>query len=190
MTSTRRVRPRAAPVGLQRVEDYGAHERRELQANVFARELLLPRPSRDGCSSTKSTARPRSPKMLDLPGRWCGSKSWMWSCCPAGDRRYGRSPASARPRDDPAQDRAAAHRGSPFQLAGRARHGQDRGHWSSASFRCLPRASILPPFLFSHSLTVRPANWPSGSRGRARQGAEESGSVRFMHSASIWSPSL
>ena len=32
-----------APVGLQRVEDYGAHERRELQANVFAREFLLPR---------------------------------------------------------------------------------------------------------------------------------------------------
>src|SRR5690348_15499367 len=27
----------AAPVGLQRVEDYGVRERRELQANVFAR---------------------------------------------------------------------------------------------------------------------------------------------------------
>src|SRR5919204_1917208 len=33
----------AAPVGLQRVEDYGVRERRELQANVFAREFLLPR---------------------------------------------------------------------------------------------------------------------------------------------------
>ena len=33
----------AAPVGLQRVEDYGAHERRELQANVFARAFLFPR---------------------------------------------------------------------------------------------------------------------------------------------------
>ena len=32
-----------APVGLQRVEDYGARERRELQADVFAREFLLPR---------------------------------------------------------------------------------------------------------------------------------------------------
>jgi Zn-dependent peptidase ImmA (M78 family) len=32
-----------APVGLQRVEDYGARERRELQANIFAREFLLPR---------------------------------------------------------------------------------------------------------------------------------------------------
>ena len=33
----------AAPVGLLRVEDYGARERRELQANVFAREFLFPR---------------------------------------------------------------------------------------------------------------------------------------------------
>ena len=33
----------AAPVGMQRVEDYGARERRELQANVFAREFLFPR---------------------------------------------------------------------------------------------------------------------------------------------------
>jgi DNA helicase II / ATP-dependent DNA helicase PcrA len=31
------------PVGLERVTDYGARERRELHANVFARELLLPR---------------------------------------------------------------------------------------------------------------------------------------------------
>ena len=34
----------SAPVGLQRVEDYGVRERRELQANVFAREFLLPKP--------------------------------------------------------------------------------------------------------------------------------------------------
>ena len=33
----------ASPTGIQRVEDYGAKQRRELQANVFARELLLPR---------------------------------------------------------------------------------------------------------------------------------------------------
>ena len=33
----------AAPVGLQRVEDYGVRERRELQANVFAREFVFPR---------------------------------------------------------------------------------------------------------------------------------------------------
>ncbi len=32
-----------APLGVQRVEGYGPHERRECQANVFAREFLLPR---------------------------------------------------------------------------------------------------------------------------------------------------
>jgi DNA helicase II / ATP-dependent DNA helicase PcrA len=32
-----------APVGLQRVEDYGVRERREQQADIFAREFLLPR---------------------------------------------------------------------------------------------------------------------------------------------------
>ena len=31
------------PLGIQRVEGYGPHERRECQANVFAREFLLPR---------------------------------------------------------------------------------------------------------------------------------------------------
>ena len=34
----------ASPVGVDRVAGYGMRERRELQANVFARELLLPRP--------------------------------------------------------------------------------------------------------------------------------------------------
>jgi superfamily I DNA/RNA helicase/Zn-dependent peptidase ImmA (M78 family) len=34
----------ASPVGADRVAGYGARERRELQANVFARELLLPQP--------------------------------------------------------------------------------------------------------------------------------------------------
>ncbi|HEY1653712.1 MAG TPA: ATP-dependent helicase [Candidatus Tumulicola sp.] len=33
-----------APVGLERVTDYGARERRELHANIFARELVLPIP--------------------------------------------------------------------------------------------------------------------------------------------------
>src|SRR6266436_8344367 len=32
-----------AAVGIERVEDYGVRERRELCANVFAREFLLPR---------------------------------------------------------------------------------------------------------------------------------------------------
>src|SRR5262249_27490962 len=42
------------PVGLQRVEDYGSHERRELQANVFAREFLLPRDTARGLYLTEN----------------------------------------------------------------------------------------------------------------------------------------
>jgi DNA helicase-2/ATP-dependent DNA helicase PcrA len=51
----------ASPVGADRVAGYGARERRELQANVFARELLLPRPQAramylDGGKTPKSIA--------------------------------------------------------------------------------------------------------------------------------------
>ena len=38
------VSSEASPVGADRVAGYGAKERRELQANVFSRELLLPQP--------------------------------------------------------------------------------------------------------------------------------------------------
>jgi superfamily I DNA/RNA helicase len=104
----------SAPVGLQRVEDYGARERRELQANVFAREFLLPRNLAkqlhlDGKLGAKDIAtRTGLPialvrqQLLDallLPG--------VTAAAPA---------PPARPRDDPDQDRAAAHRGSPFVL--------------------------------------------------------------------------
>ena len=33
-----------APVGVDRVLDYGARERREVKMDLFAREFLLPRP--------------------------------------------------------------------------------------------------------------------------------------------------
>ena len=106
----------AAPVGLQRVEDYGAHERRELQANLFAREFVLPREVAkrlhilDELTASQITARtklpialvrqqlfdalllPDTPEQEDVP-----SKAYVI-------------------RRDPAQERATGHRGSPFQL--------------------------------------------------------------------------
>src|SRR2546426_3708761 len=51
------------PVGIQRVEGYSLQERRELQANVFAREFLLPRQMartmfiRDGLRASEIAAR-------------------------------------------------------------------------------------------------------------------------------------
>jgi DNA helicase II / ATP-dependent DNA helicase PcrA len=104
----------AAPVGLQRVEDYGARERRELQANVFAREFLLPRQvSRskflagqgasaiaDSLKLSKDIVRQQLLDALLLP--------------PAPPPE---TEAPVKPgQSDPSQDRAAAHRGSAFQL--------------------------------------------------------------------------
>lgn len=105
-----------APVGLQRVEDYGARERRELQANIFAREFLFPRylarrlhvddhmgateiANRTGLS--KNLIRQQLFDVLLLPSK---------APVPESDTH-----ASAFI-PDPSQDRAAAHRGSPFQL--------------------------------------------------------------------------
>ena len=52
-----------APVGIEKVLDYGARERREVRMDLFAREFLLPRSMvrhlhlQDGCSSTDIAAR-------------------------------------------------------------------------------------------------------------------------------------
>lgn len=107
----------AAPVGLQRVEDYGARERRELQANVFARELVLPRAvARDwyldhGLTAAAISDRTKLPlalirqQLFDallLPQATAESP-------PLAERRVSLLP-------DTSQDRAAAHRGKPFQL--------------------------------------------------------------------------
>ena len=104
----------AAPVGLQRVEDYGVRERRELQANVFAREFVLPRDLarklhvEDGFGAAEIAGRTGLPlplvrqQILDavlLP-------------VAVGDEK----PAPLVAKGDPAQERAATHRGSPFQL--------------------------------------------------------------------------
>jgi DNA helicase II / ATP-dependent DNA helicase PcrA len=104
----------AAPVGLERVEDYGAHERRELQANVYGRELLLPRTlartlhldERLGASDiaqklrlSKDLVRQQILDALLLPQ------------LPEPEITH-RAPTQ----QDESQDRAAAYRGSAFLL--------------------------------------------------------------------------
>lgn len=104
----------AAPVGLQRVEDYGARERRELQANVFAREFLCPRAlaarlhCEDGLSATAIA------DLTGLPLSLVRQQLFDALLLPPAP-----GPASGpayTPRPDPSQDRAARHRGTPFQL--------------------------------------------------------------------------
>jgi superfamily I DNA/RNA helicase len=104
----------AAPVGLQKVEDYGARERRELEANVFARELLFPRSLaaqwflEDGAGASAISSKTGLPlplvrqQILDavlLPK--------LEAATPKPQIAFKR---------DPAQERAAGHRDSPYQL--------------------------------------------------------------------------
>jgi len=104
----------AAPVGLQRVEDYGARERRELQANVFAREFLLPRPSARQMHLAGQTASAIAGR-LGLPKDLVRQQlldALLLPPVPPEDE-----PAVVHtPRDDPSQDRATTHRGSAFEL--------------------------------------------------------------------------
>ena len=66
------------PLGIQRVEGYGPRERRECQANVFAREFLLPAAKRGGCSQEKSFQPRTSQSGLEFRSGWCIS-SWRRS---------------------------------------------------------------------------------------------------------------
>jgi superfamily I DNA/RNA helicase len=106
----------AAPVGLQRVEDYGARERRELQANVFAREFLLPRRRArvlhvdEGLGAAEIAARTRLPLTL------VRQQLFDALLLPPAEAAVEVAAPAYVPRPDPSQDRAADHRGSPFQL--------------------------------------------------------------------------
>jgi DNA helicase II / ATP-dependent DNA helicase PcrA len=101
-----------APIGLQRVEDYGARERRELQADVFAREFLLPRrsarehylvnPNADVLAST-----------LGLPASLVYQQLYDALLLPS--IQYEEA-AAKQSRDNPSQERAANHRGTPHLL--------------------------------------------------------------------------
>jgi len=56
-----------SPVGADRIAGYGAKERRELQANVFARELLLPQPRARALHSQHSKTPTDIARDLGLP---------------------------------------------------------------------------------------------------------------------------
>jgi DNA helicase II / ATP-dependent DNA helicase PcrA len=105
----------AAPVGLQKVEDYGARERRELQANVFAREFLLPRALArrlhvdDGFGVSAISAT------TGLPENLVRQQLFDVLLLPAAVEDSGEVRVRSA-RDDRSQDRAATHRGSAFQL--------------------------------------------------------------------------
>jgi len=106
-----------APVGLDRVDDYGARERRELHANVFAREFLLPRSLAKGLFlSQKRSARDIAGK-TGLPLNLVRQQLFdalLLPEVPANQCEPPASPFVAKP--DPKQETAVRHEGSAFQL--------------------------------------------------------------------------
>jgi UvrD-like helicase family protein/uncharacterized protein DUF955 len=104
----------AAPVGLQRVEDYGVRERRELQANVFAREFLLPRAAAR-CKHLDGETASAIAQALQLPKDLVRQQLVDALLLPSAPPAESEQPAQAG-RSDPSQDRAAEHRGPAFQL--------------------------------------------------------------------------
>ncbi len=105
----------SAPVGLQRVEDYGARERRELQANVFAREFLMPRTLARRLHVDEAMSSLAIAEKTGLPKGLIRQQLLDALLLPPPPTDA--EPAEVGPlRPDPSQDRAVVHRGSPFQL--------------------------------------------------------------------------
>lgn len=107
----------SAPVGLQRVEDYGAHERREQQANVFAREFLLPRAYAQTLHMREQLGASNIAERLALPIDLVRQQLLDALLLPvAPDLDDDAEPVMVTRQKDESQERAAAHEGTPFLL--------------------------------------------------------------------------
>ena len=106
-----------APVGAERVLDYGARERREVRMDLFARELLLPRSMVRhhhidwGCSSADIATRLGAP--LQVVQQQLLDALLLPNEPPAV---VDPTAAAAVPTPDPTQMEAANHRNTAFQL--------------------------------------------------------------------------
>jgi DNA helicase II / ATP-dependent DNA helicase PcrA len=105
----------AAPVGLQRVEDYGAQERCELQANVFAREFLLPRSEARRLYLVEHRGAAAIAELRSLPINLVRQQLLDALLLPRAPMNTATVPIGPL-RPDPSQDVAAVHRGSAFLL--------------------------------------------------------------------------
>lgn len=107
----------AAPVGLQRIEDYGAHERRELQANVFAREFVLPRAVARKLYLEDRVGATDIASKLQLPKDLVRQQLLDALLLPEySEPETGNDSVPTLTQSDASQERAAVHRGSAFQL--------------------------------------------------------------------------
>ncbi|HYD17687.1 MAG TPA: ATP-dependent helicase [Patescibacteria group bacterium] len=106
----------AAPVGLQKVEDYGAHERRELEANVFARDFLFPRDLAKKMHVQEDLSSAEIAEKTGLPIPIIRQQILDVLLLPEIVETEATPIVKIEFRPDPVQERAAHHRGSPFQL--------------------------------------------------------------------------
>jgi superfamily I DNA/RNA helicase len=104
----------AAPVGLQRVEDYGARERRELQADVWAREFLFPASLARSMHIDQEIGATPIAEKLALPLNVVRQQLLDAILFPEEPAREARSTDAHAP--DTSQEHAAEHRGTPFLL--------------------------------------------------------------------------
>ena len=105
-----------APVGLQRVEDYGARERRELQADVFAREFLLPRTTAERLHMQDGLGATRVARLTGLPLALVRQQLFDALLLPRPSTPAEPPAPTFPPLPDASQAVAVAHRGSPFLL--------------------------------------------------------------------------
>ena len=105
----------AAPVGLQRVEDYGARERRELQADVYARELLFPREVARRMHLVEKRTASSIREKINLPINLIRQQILDAVLLPEVVEVL-RSDKGEKRTPDSSQARAAAHRGNAFLL--------------------------------------------------------------------------
>jgi superfamily I DNA/RNA helicase len=106
-----------SPTGIQRVEDYGAKERRELQANVYARELLLPRPLVADLYLVRGLKSTDIAEQTGLPLALVRQQLTDALLLPKPEAQLGLSENGVdTPSCDPSQIRAVSHRGSAYQL--------------------------------------------------------------------------
>lgn len=107
-----------APVGIDRVLDYGARERREVKMDLFAREFLLPRPVLRELHVNEGLTSDAIAKRFGAPLAVVQQQLLDALLLPPADEPHpeGASAAAAPLTPDPTQAQAAAHRGLAFQL--------------------------------------------------------------------------
>lgn len=144
----------AAPVGLQKVEDYGIRERRELEANVFARELVLPRPLASRLHTTEALSAAEIARRLDLPVPLVRQQILDALLLPEMNPP-GQTSTLPVFAPDPAQDTAADHRGTPFLL--RAGPGTGKTRTLVKRVRSLMDEGVQPTSILALTFSNRTA---------------------------------